>query len=184
MANPVLASVAYNGLYSSLLAAPLWDNASKILNLDGANTGNGTGLIVGSGILQLVGGTAPSDTASAQVILNGSGASSPGLFVAAAGSSGSIQFFIGATQHGGIDNSGNISAANLSGTNTGDQNLAPYALISSLSSVATTGAYSDLSGLPSLGTIAAQNVGMSEDVLFPTDGITLHFTNGIYQGHS
>jgi hypothetical protein len=36
--------------------------------------------------------------------------------------------------------------------------LAPYALISSLATVATSGSYNDLSNLPTLGTMAAQNV--------------------------
>jgi hypothetical protein len=89
---------------------------------------------------------------------------------------------------GTITITGNVSAANLSGTNTGDQNLAPYVLASSLATVATTGAYGDLSGTPSLGTMAAQNVGATADVgVMSSDGvtpITLHFTNGIFQGAS
>jgi hypothetical protein len=40
--------------------------------------------------------------------------------------------------------------SNLSGTNTGDQNLSGYALTSSLAAVALSGAYSDLTGKPTI----------------------------------
>ena len=45
--------------------------------------------------------------------------------------------------------------SNTSGTNTGDQNLAPYALTSSLAGVATSGAYVDLTGKPTIPTTLA-----------------------------
>lgn len=50
-----------------------------------------------------------------------------------------------------IDDAGNISATNFSGsssgTNTGDEDLTPYALIASLATVATSGDHGDLTGL-------------------------------------
>lgn len=49
-----------------------------------------------------------------------------------------------------------VDGSKLSGVNTGDQDLSAYAKSADLATVATTGAYSDLSGTPSLGTIAAK----------------------------
>ena len=43
-----------------------------------------------------------------------------------------------------------VKLANLSGTNTGDQDLSGYATTASLATVATTGAYADLSGKPTI----------------------------------
>lgn len=43
-----------------------------------------------------------------------------------------------------------VKLANLSGTNTGDQDLTGYATTASLATVATTGAYADLTGKPTI----------------------------------
>lgn len=52
----------------------------------------------------------------------------------------------------------NLSALdNVSGINTGDQDLSPYALISSISAVGLSNDYNDLDNLPILGTMAFEN---------------------------
>ena len=70
----------------------------------------------------------------------------------------------------------------LSSTGAADGNTAPtqfavktyldtnYTLTSGLATVATTGAYGDLSGLPTLGTAASLNVGISADQVVQLDG--------------
>lgn len=66
-----------------------------------------------------------------------------------------ITLTLGAITPTTIVASGAISGSNLSGTNTGDQNLAPYALTSSLATVATTGSYNDLTNKPSIATLSS-----------------------------
>lgn len=51
---------------------------------------------------------------------------------------------------------GNVTGLNLSGTNTGDQDLSGYALTSSLATVATSGSYNDLDDLPTIPTLTSQ----------------------------
>lgn len=75
----------------------------------------------------------------------------------------------------------------IQGGASGDYNhitSAEYTKLQTLATVASTGAYSDLTGKPTLGTMAAQNVGIS--VTITTAALTLAgtqgsmtFTNGI-----
>lgn len=71
-----------------------------------------------------------------------------------------------------------ISAgSSLSGSNTGDQDLSAYAKTSSLATVATTGAYSDLSGAPTIPSAIFKTIAVSgqSDVVADssTDTLTL-----------
>lgn len=71
-----------------------------------------------------------------------------------------------------------ITGGSISGINI------PYTDITGLATVAHTGAYSDLTGKPTLGTMAAQNVGINATITtakLTTVGTTgsMTFTNGI-----
>ncbi len=88
-------------------------------------------------------------------------------------SSGTIAIGLGNITPTSVAATGTLSGSNFSGsssgTNTGDQNLAPYALTSSLATVATSGAYSDLSGTPTIPTLTSQ---LTNDSGFLTSAVT------------
>ncbi len=88
-------------------------------------------------------------------------------------SSGTIAIGLGNITPTSVAATGTLSGSNFSGsssgTNTGDQNLAPYALTSSLATVATTGAYSDLTGTPTIPTLTSQ---LTNDSGFLTSAVT------------
>ena len=92
---------------------------------------------------------------------------------------------VGARSNLGIGTLGTQNANNVAitgGTISGV--TIPYTDITGLATVAHTGAYSDLTGKPTLGTMAAQNVGINATITtakLTTGGTTgsMTFTNGI-----
>lgn len=126
-------------------------NANRLLGRYSAGHGNAQEITIGAGLCLSAcgvlsntggGGSATWDTIGGdQADVNVGGFTNDAGYITSAALAGYALL-------SGAVFTGAISATNLSGTNTGDQDLSPYALISSLADVATSGAYADLTGQP------------------------------------
>jgi len=160
--------------------------SSQALNVVSTNPLNTTvginGAELNRGTLKVVHtGTGTDATASAiSIDLAGTGTASQGIFLDATngGTTGDLLKIrnnalnrLVLTAAGNLTLAGTVTATNFSGNNTGDQNLAPYALSSSLATVATTGSYNDLLSKPDLS--ALSDIFQAPTLAgFPATGVT------------